>query len=400
MLNSSDTTPPPAAGSLRSYFWTTGLAALAVLTAIAATNYLVDPYLIHQWNTELVHRPSPAQQKIMPWAKTYAAYQYRPEVVYLGSSRTEIGLPTDFPIFAGKRVFNLAISGASLGDAVNMLHHTSASHRPETVVWGLDYGWQFREKTGNTDFADGLVAKGPFYPIWRTLLNMKRSVSTAMTGETIKILFGISEQKCQSLLATYGQKSAQCLEYIMADEGGTAKAFEEVLKKREPQAGPADVPAAIRLLDRVTDDYCRQGTVFRLYLQPIHALAELSYWATQWDDLDNWKRSLVTVIDARRQQGCDIRLIDFSGFNRITTEEIPQATGRENMQHYWEQSHYRSEVGQLILKQLFARDRPEERQNFGVELTGETIERHLGDWRRKRGEYIDGHPRETGNMTL
>lgn len=391
---------PPETQNLRVYFWTTGLATLLVLTAIVTTNYIVDPYLIHQWDTELIHRPSPAQQKIMPWAKTYAVYRYRPEVVYLGSSRTEIGLPTASPLFAGKRVFNLAISGASLGDAVNMLRHTSAAQRPDTVVWGIDYGWQFREKTGNTDFTDSLVAKGPFYPVWRTLLNMKRSVSTSMTGETIKILFGTAEQKCQSLLATYGQKSAPCLEHIMRDEGGTAKAFEEVLKKREPQASPADVPATVELLDRVTAEYCQMGTVFRLYLQPIHALAELSYWATAWDDLDDWKKSLVGVIDVRRQQGCDVRLVDFSGFNRITTEEIPQATGRETMQHYWEQSHYRSEVGQQILERLFTEESQEDKDDFGIELTGETIEKHLLDSRRKRQEYIARHPQETAHMTL
>lgn len=395
--------PTAAAGNMKHYFWTTGFAALAVLTVIVTTNYVVDPYLIHQWDTALIHRPSPAQQKIMPWGKTYAVYKYRPEVVYIGSSRTEIGLPTDSPVFAGKRVFNLAISGASLGDAVNMLNHTSVRQRPETVVWGIDYGWQFREKSGNTDFAEELVAKGPSYPIRRTFENIRRSASMAMTGETMKIITGLAEEKCPSLLATYGWKSTGCLEYIMADEGGTAKAFEEVLKKKEPQATPEDVAATTELLGRVTQDYCGGGTVLRLYLQPIHALAELSYWATHWDDLDDWKRSLVKMVDARRQEGCDIRLMDFSGFNQITTEEIPQATGREDMQHYWEQSHYRSEVGEMILERLVAGERAkavDAGDDFGVELSGETIEQHLGRQREKRQRYITEHPRETANMTL
>ena len=256
----------------------------------------------------------------MPWAKTYAAYRYRPEVVYLGSSRTEIGLPTDAAPFAGKRVFNLAIAGASVGDAVSMLRHTSFFHRPEIVIWGLDYGWQFREKTGNTDFDGSLVADGSFYPLWRTFLNIKRSSSMAMTADTLSILMGSSEQSCLSLLASYGQKTSQCLEVIMRNEGGTAKAFEEVLKKSEPQAPPPEPTATIELLNRVTADYCRTGTIFRFYLQPIHALAELSYWATQGEALDTWKGALVQMIDERRQQGCDIRLVDFSGFNSITTE--------------------------------------------------------------------------------
>ena len=231
----------PVSGSFQLYFWTSGLTALLVLTGIVLFNYLVDPYLIHQWDTELVDRPSPAQQKIMPWVKTYAAYRYRPEVVFLGSSRAEIGLPTNFAPFAGKRVFNLALAGGTFGDAVNMLKHTSVFHRPEIVVWGLDYGWLFSEKIGNTDFDRTLVAQGPSYPLWRAFLNIKRSISMNMTVDAVKIVLGVSEQSCRSLLATYGQKSTQCLERIMKNEGGTAKAFEVVLKKSSPSSTPANI---------------------------------------------------------------------------------------------------------------------------------------------------------------
>jgi hypothetical protein len=362
-------------------------------------NYVVDPYFIHQWDTKLIQRLSPAQQKIMPWVKTYAAYRYRPEVVYLGSSRAEIGLPTDSKVFKGKRVFNLALSGASLGDAISMLNHTSFFHRPEIVVWGLDYGWQFREKAGNTDFTRTLVAHESSYPIRRTFLNIKRSISMAMTVDTIKILLGVSEQSCQSLLASYGQKTSQCLEIIMHNEGGTAKAFEEIIKKRGPEGTPSDAAAALQLLDRVTHDYCRNGTMFRFYLHPVHSLAELAYWATEWEDLDNWKRALVQVIDARKHEGCDIRLIDFSGFNSITTEDIPQITGKENMQYYWEHSHYRSEVGEKIIEQLILPDQQKEENTFGIELNSETIEQHLLDFHAKRHKYFIDHPQETRNMT-
>lgn len=380
------------------YFLTVGLSALLLLTVIVSLNYVVDPYFIHQWDSPLLQRLSPAQQKIMPWAKTYAAYRYKPEVVFLGSSRTEIGLPTDSHLFSGKRVFNLAISGASIGDAVNMLKHTAFFHRPELVVWGLDYGWQFRKKTGNTDFSKELVAEGPLYPIRRAFLNIKRSVSMAMTGDTLKIALGESEQSCRSLLAYYGHKSGECLEVIMSNEGGTEKAFAEVLKKKEPLGSPEDIAATIQLLDRVTEEYCQNGTVFRFYLQPIHALAELSYWNTLSDDLDNWKRALVKMIDAKRQGECDIRLYDFSGFNRITSEEIPQVTGKATMQHYWEQSHYRSEVGLKILEELLDKSNKVEEKAFGVELSGKTIEQHLLNFRQSRQRYITEHPMETTNI--
>ena len=243
-----------------------------------------------------------------------------------------------------------------------------------------------------------LVAQDRSYPFRRTLLNLKRSAAMDMLWDSLKILSGSAEQECRPLLATYGQRSSQCLEYVMRENGGTAAAFGKVMQKNKPLADPPDVEATLGLLDTVTDEYCREGTAFRLYLQPVHALAELSYWAGKWDALDDWKRSLTAVADARRGQGCDIRLVDFSGFNRITSEDVPQTTGRENMRYYWEHSHYRSEVGELILKHLFATGRQEKGDDFGVELTGATIERHLGDFRARRSAYIASHPRETANM--
>jgi hypothetical protein len=383
---------------LQVYFFTVGLSAFLFLAFFVTLNYMVDPYFIHQWDSPLLHRPSPAQQKIMPWSKTYAAYRFRPEIVFLGSSRSEIGLPTNSHLFSGKRVFNLAISGASVGDAAKMLEHTSFFHHPELVVWGLDYGWQFREKTGNTDFTNALVARDSLYPLRRTLLNIKRSVSMAMTVDSLKILFGQSEQSCRPLLAYNGYKSPECLQIIMDNEGGTKKAFEEVLKKKEPLGNPSDVAATIQFLDRAIGDSCGNGTVLRFFIHPIHALAELSYWSTLEEDLENWKRSLTKMVDARQQGGCDIKLFDFSGFNNITTEEIPQATGKENMQHYWEQSHYNGEVGMRILETVLAAGRDTCEGDFGIELHPDTIEEHLFNLRQARQKYIDAHPKETANI--
>lgn len=382
------------------YFLSLGLTTLAVLTAVVTLNYLIDPYFTHQWDTPLLKRPSPAQQKLVPWAKTYAAYRYQPEIVFLGSSRTEIGLPADAGIVRGKRVLNLAVSAASLGDAIRMLRHTSYFHKPEMVVWGLDYGWQFRDKTGNTDLTGNLVAESPLYPFKRFLLNLKRSLSMAMTVDTLKIAGGVSEQQCLPMLATYGHKSDQCLKYIMEDEGGAAAAFDKIITKGDPQGPPADLPGTMQLLDTVTREFCRQGTAFRFFLHPVHALAELSYWETTSDGLDRWKEELTTMTDKRAQEGCDIRLIDFSGFNSITTEPIPQQTGQKMMHHYWEHSHYRSEVGEKMLQRLLTRTPAEASDDFGVELNGATIARHLELFRKQRSAYCGSHPRETGNMRL
>ncbi|MEG1329721.1 MAG: hypothetical protein RSD99_32750, partial [Janthinobacterium sp.] len=67
---------------------------LAALALVSAVNYRVDPYLLHQWDSPLLQRLRPTYEKLSAWGKTYAVARYRPAVVYIGNSRTEMGLPT------------------------------------------------------------------------------------------------------------------------------------------------------------------------------------------------------------------------------------------------------------------------------------------------------------------
>ena len=377
----------------RAYLFIIGIVTLSLSTAVGALNYIVDPYLIHQWNTELINRSGPRQPKITPWAKTYAAFRYHPEVVYLGSSRTEIGLPAQTELFKNKRVLNLAVSGGTQGDAINMLYYTSGFHRPEIVVWRLEYGWLFTDSIGNTDFNRSLIFTNSLYPIWRFLINIKRCLSNDMAMDTFKILSGTSEQDCPSILSTYGQEPEQCVERNMEVDGGTAKAFEKTMRNVSKTVVPEST-IVMEQLDKTTENLCEYGTQLRFFIQPNHALSELHY-LSQWENRENWQRTLVKLIDKRKAQGCDTRLVDFSGFNDITTEEIPQKTGRETMRYYWEQSHYRSEVGRMILAKLFSVDRKAEPSEFGVELNGKVIEQHLENIRSSRDRYLKGHPIET-----
>lgn len=391
----------PTRSDTRRYLWYLSLAGFGLLASLVTLNYWVDPYYIHQWDTPLLARLSPAQQKIVPWAKTYAVYRYQPEIVFLGSSRTEIGLPTDADdLFSGRRVFNLAISGASLGDAIRMLRHTSYFHRPDIVVWGFDYGWQFGTQIGNSDLAEELIAKEPWYPLKRLLINIKRSISLTLTTETWKILLGLSDQKCLPMLASRGHKSDQCLTYIMADEGGTGKAFEKIVTQGDPSSSPETIPEGMAALDAVTQDYCKRGVAFRFFLHPVHALAELSYWENIWRDQEEWKRGLVKLFDQRRREGCDIRFVDFTGYNPITMEDIPQVTGKDTMQYFWEYSHYNRIAGRKILERLLSPPQPGEGDGFGVELIGENIDQHLANFRDQRQAYCKSHPNETRNMAL
>ena len=145
---------------MKSYLAIAGGLPLLLVCGMAATNYTLDPYLIHQWQTPEVRRLRQPVEKLNAWGKTYAIALYRPETIYLGNSRTELGIAV--PRGGRERVFNAALSGATVGDALRMLEHARQVGAVRTVIWGLDAP-SFTLSVGNTELENGLLASDGRY---------------------------------------------------------------------------------------------------------------------------------------------------------------------------------------------------------------------------------------------
>ena len=72
----------PAPPQWRAYVATFCAGSALVAGAVTALNYVVDPYLTHQWDTPQVTRLRPTREKLSAWSKTYAMARLRPAVVY------------------------------------------------------------------------------------------------------------------------------------------------------------------------------------------------------------------------------------------------------------------------------------------------------------------------------
>ena len=365
-----------------------------VLGAVSFMNYQVDPYLLHQWDSPLLQRPRQLNEKLGAWAKTYAVARYRPAVVYIGNSRTEMGLPANSArsLFEGKSVFNSAVSGASIGEAMRLAEHAARVSHVDTMVWGIDAP-SFSLELGSAGVEPGLTDGGPAFFARRALLNIKRGLTVDMTRDTWRILSGSYDGVCLSSLALHGQRDESCLTSRNRTWTGTARAFTPRLQEFGDGLGPT--APALRAFDASVGKLCRGGTRLRLYINPTHALTlDALYWRSKWDAMETWQRDLAQMTGRYRRQGCDVRLHDFSGFNSITSEAIPQVTGARAMRYYWEASHYRDNVGRLILARLFGGPVPVP-ADFGVELTETGIAAHQAATRAARERYRVEHARET-----
>lgn len=390
--------PPISRATWRAYVSTFCCCSAMIVVAVSCLNYAVDPYLTHQWDSPLLQRMRPSREKLSAWGKTYAVAKYRPAVVYVGNSRTELGLPVDPSMFAGKTVFNTAVSGAALGEVITLVQHAARHSRLEAVVWGIDAP-TFSLASGSAGLEPELTNSGPFFFFRRAVLNLKRGLTVDMTEDSLRLLSGSFGSVCRSSLALYGKRDDACFDPRTAGGIHTGTAFGPRL--REFRRGDGPTGAALRAFDQTLADLCRAGTQVRLYINPTHALTlDVLYWTGKWPKMEQWQIDLARMVERYRAGGCDLRLYDFSGFNSVTTETISMVSRRPVMDNYWEASHYRANVGHMILGRIYGEPGPGPvpPDDFGVELDSAMLPAHLARMRAARERYHVEHARETAYL--
>jgi hypothetical protein len=93
------------------------------------------------------------------------------------------------------------------------------------------------------------------------------------------------------------------------------------------------------------------------YISPIHARLMYSIDAIGlWEKFESWKRELIAVNRrfSRDHNGHQFPIWDFSDMSEYQRETVPAEGDTESrMQWYWESSHYKSSLGELILDRMF-----------------------------------------------
>ncbi|HSB51033.1 MAG TPA: hypothetical protein VLD40_00090, partial [Dissulfurispiraceae bacterium] len=168
---------------------------------------------------------------------------------------------------------------------------------------------------------------------------------------------------------------------------------------RPPHDG-ALTPAGDTSLDYVERlvEFCREHEIdLRIFTTPSHARnLEISAAMGSWARIEGGKRKLAELLarDAAAHRGKrDVPFYDFADYNSITTEALPLETGRPEMRNYWDSSHFKENVGDLVLDRLFGVNAPGRAvpSDFGVRVTASNIDSHLAGIRQRQAEYRASH---------
>jgi len=374
--------------------------AIAIITTVSF-NWFMNPYGIYN-SPEIdgLNKRKPLFAGQLRLAKAWTIYKRKPDAIILGSSRSECGLDPNHPGWKNaEEVYNLAISGGNMYEALRYFQHAHALKPQKKVVLGLDFRmFNAFEKGGVGGFKDSrLVAKAdgsvnPQFSIFEKIIML---ASMDVLRDSIKT-FKKQEKDLQYL--PNGQVSWKVNAKQNDRLGGHHKAFRFTEKKNMNQIwfqrpheyefiDPNTGESTFDDLGKLLDTAYRDNIDLRMLISPSHArLWEALHAVGLWSKFEQWKRKLVIINEqqAKKYGKQPFPLWDFSGYNRYTTENIT-----ENMKWYWEASHYKQELGNIVLDSVFGRKIADD---FGVLVNTKNIDKHLAEIRIKQQQYRKYHP--------
>ncbi len=385
----------------KSYLQISGILMLTAIITTVSFNWFMNPYgIYHSPEIDGINKRKPLFAGQLRLAKAWTIYKRKPDAIILGSSRSECGLDPNHPGWKNAQdVYNLAISGGNMYEALRYFQHAHALKPQKKVVLGLDFRmFNIFEKGGAGGFKDS-----------RLVVKADGSVNSEFSIFE-KFIMLASMDVLRDSMKTF-KKQDRDLHYLPNGKvswkvnakqnnklGGYHKAFRATEKKNMNQIWfqrpnqydfihPNTGQSSFDYLRGLLDTAYRDNIDLRMLVSPSHArLWEALHAVGLWSKFEQWKQEVVTINEqqAKKYGKQPFPLWDFSGYNTYTTETIT-----DNMKWYWESSHYKQELGNIVLDSVFERKIADD---FGVLINTKNIDKHLADIRIKQQQYRKDHP--------
>jgi hypothetical protein len=352
------------------------LVTLTGLTGVAGFNLLLDPAgAFPGWHLE---RFEPLRYLSLDRLhKAELARRGGWEVIILGSSRSQAGLPATHPFLTARQTCNLSLNGAKFRELTaafdcalqrNPLQHVILCLDPFMFAAGSPWMEDFPESQFNPDlsrfdyYCKRLLGRGAADEAWTTLRQQREHYTPVPQTR-----FGFYDTHL-----TPGASQRELFGRVM-----------QVLAPghRRQKADPSN----LELFRHVVRE-CRDRKIdLQMAIMPVHALQnELVYGTGHWPDFEKWKTDLVNLLAQEGVEG-KFNLWDFTGYAGLPAEPVPP-TGdvTSRMKFYFEGSHCTPVFGGLILDALFGG--PGTNQ-VGVKLDRSNLDPHLARMLADRAIY-------------
>lgn len=396
------------------YFITVIILGVVFLALVAMVNFIIDPYDMYRAiDIKGLNKIKPAIYNRVRLLKAYEIRRVEPEGLLLGTSRYHLGFDPESPQWRTQALprYNAAFDGATTKEMYYYLRHAQAVNPLKEVVLGLD--------TYHPTESPGFVRPGfdesvlfdndsfmAFLEVWINDLRILTSWDTLK--DSWRTVFSQKAGEPRWLKES-GQRSGK-LFFRRPDENymkfGPRYYFDEIDKlevgfKLEwkipapkmpkiyppPVAPKADPLTSMDYIRKIIK-FCVQNNIkLTVLFSPSHVhQLEIERITNGWWSLHNAKRKVVEILSTQNYE--NIPLWDFSGYSEITTEKLPPVDSFREMKYYWDSSHFKEKVGDMVFERMFNSDAD---SSFGVRLTEENVESHIQNMEEEGRSYRVQH---------
>lgn len=364
-------------------------------------------------------------------AKMLNVAYYQPQSVVFGSSTVWSFIDAGYAPLRdadGRPAFNFGLAGVSLREMEAAFAHAVALKPPKRAVLGLEFYMFSADKATSPGFFDLPLAQRGDYRRELTQFVSRRLFTADYAYETQAVLWQPLVKRAESVVGRPAWLRRPAPNYGIGVGAGHRPA-------EPPMAAATTTPRQTRddflkmMLDgdriilaglypapgqpfRFEDDarwssfdalsrmvaIAREHRIeLRLYFSPHHARSyeaiRLMGW---WPQYEAWQRSVAGILedDARVHPGEGrFPLWDFGGYTSVTTDPVvdapPPAAG---YRWYSDAIHFRAPVGYMLLDRMFQpEDAPPLPDDFGVLVTGDTVDHHLAQVALSQQRYAAGN---------
>ncbi|MGF1478099.1 MAG: hypothetical protein ACFB4I_01225 [Cyanophyceae cyanobacterium] len=349
--------------------WLLG-AVSAPIVSIGFFNFVVDPYDIFPTPELGINHAKPKKGNNDRVHKAVDVIRLRPTVVFVGSSRTKLGLDPSHAVWENaEEVYNLGLNGPNFYEQLRYLEHAIANQENlEAVVVGLDF-FAFNQHLDNQPtFSEHRLEKQH--------LTIRDFVNFTASLDVLSASYATLQESLKTPKRDdYGQDGFTPDRY----EGDPGWKFREGLKLYFQLHGNYELSEKYMDSLRTLVAICQQKEIpLYLFISPAHATQWEAIRATgRWQTFEQWKREVAAIAP----------VWDFSGYSSVTTEPV-----NSQSKNYTDNSHYTPLVGDLVLNRMFSVNEQSVPQDFGVLLTSENLESQLAQIRQNRQEWAKQNP--------
>lgn len=399
--------------SLKRYLYIYFASVLLVASFLAAFNVIIDPYLMfYSERIPNFNDKKPTSVNRTQLFKPYNVTKVAPQTIVVGNSRPEMGVDPLSTCWQSKhgKVYSLTFPGLSAYEQIRALFHGVASGQVDYVLLGLDFADVLYKRnrllesevwpSKSSEFLERLLVD-EYFKKNKAFIKAKL-VDTFMVMFSLDALFDsiytlASQSENAPNRTQLGFNPARDYIDIVHHEGEWVLFAQKLveLESRFSKTGMGIFDTAehwsieLEGLKRTIGLAKQQGFQLKIFINPYHyKYLESIRNAGYWDEFEDFKRSLVKLITEFGDE--QVELWDFSLYSQYTVSQVPKKGDVGLMQWFWEPAHYKAELGNVMLAEMFEKDCIPEKHlmPLGVRLNDVDIEDHLANQIKLRDHLI------------